>query len=316
MVQTFDMRTRRNLGNHAAKIGVQRGLPFDHRSQHLRRIAAPMPHNSRRRVVATRLDAQKGKCVCHGPPLIAACFAGNISAMARQSHPTVLLTRPLAASQRFAQALDGNFVISPLMEPEFLTPQIPATNFAALVFTSETGVAAAIRLGIQPNAPAYCVGKRTAQTARRAGWDAISADGDASDLLALIIAQNPGGPLLLIRPEDAAADLQGSLLLAGIETIAAIVYRQKPAALTLQATELLQQPHPILLPLFSPRSARLFGNEYRRISGIAPLLVAAISPAVIAELDFPVQDSQVAERPDAAAMRQAMTEVTQRSLGA
>lgn len=236
--------------------------------------------------------------------------------MARQSHPTVLLTRPLAASQRFAQTLAQGAVISPLMEPEFLSPQIPATDFAALVFTSETGVAAATRLGIRPNVPAYCVGQRTAQTASRAGWTAVSADGDAADLLALILTENPGGPLLVIRPEDAATDLQNKLLLAGIETFSAIAYRQKPAALTLQATQLLQAPHPVLLPLFSPRSARLFGIEYRRISGIAPLLVAAISPAVIAELDFPVQDAQVAERPDAAAMRQAMTEVTQRSLGA
>ncbi|MDZ4312232.1 MAG: uroporphyrinogen-III synthase, partial [Cypionkella sp.] len=65
--------------------------------------------------------------------------------MARQSHPTILLTRPDAQSQRFARQI-GGAVISPLMRPEFLTPPLPAGDFAAVVLTSETGAAAAGRI--------------------------------------------------------------------------------------------------------------------------------------------------------------------------
>jgi uroporphyrinogen-III synthase len=236
--------------------------------------------------------------------------------MVRQSQHAVLLTRPLAASQRFAQGLQSRVVISPLMQAEFLVPAIPDRVFAGVVFTAETGVEAAQYLKLSHALPAYCVGKRTAEAAQAAGWQALSANGDVGALAALISAQKPEGTLLILRPEHVAGDLGAELLSAGIETVSLTAYRQRALPLTSEAAALLHGSDPVFVPLFSPRSARLFAAEYRRIAAVAPIFVAAMSAAVIAELDIPAQDSEVAERPDAASMRQALAEIMRRWLGA
>jgi uroporphyrinogen-III synthase len=235
--------------------------------------------------------------------------------MARQSHPTYLLTRQASSSARFAQGLSGQVVISPLMEPEFLTPDLPPQDFSAVVFSSETGVAAALAMGVTLPLRAYCVGKRTATVARAAGFEAISADGDVTALTSLVLAQESTGPILIVRPEIVAGDVQQQLQTAGLQTQAVIAYRQRALPLTPEAERLLKLDTPVFLPLFSPRSARLFSGEFRRILGVAPLFVVAISPAVIAELDIPAQDVLVADRPDAEAMHGALADLTRRWLG-
>lgn len=235
--------------------------------------------------------------------------------MVRQSQASFLLTRPLAQSLRFARGLHGDVVISPLMEPEFLRPEIAQKPYAAMIFTSETGVMAAAGLGVSLPKRAYCVGKRTALAAQSQGWRAISADGNAADLGDLILAQNMPGPLLLLQAEEAAKSLYDTLISAGLETVLAQVYRQRALPLTPQAVALLQGKSPVIVPLFSPRSAAIFCAEYRRISANAPVFVAAISPAVLAELDIPAQGVAVAQHPDAGSLQQALAQVTQQALG-
>lgn len=237
--------------------------------------------------------------------------------MVRQSHPTILLTRPLAQSRRFADQV-GGAVISPLMLPEFLDPALPAGDFTALILTSETGAEAARRIsatGAALPVLAYCVGRRTALAAQAAGFQTLSADGDANALLALITARQPTGRLLLLRPEDTAGDLASSLILAGIETVSVTVYRQKPQRLNAEAIALLQDDTPVILPVFSPRSARLLAAEIRRIHGRAPLWLAALSPAVAQAFDLPASLIQIAVRPEASAMLDAVTALRQRGIG-
>ncbi len=237
--------------------------------------------------------------------------------MVRQSQANFLLTRPLAQSQRFAQGLPGRVVISPLMQPEFLTPQIPLRKWQAVVFSSETGVEAGGRLrdlGTRLPDRAFCIGERTTMAAQAAGWDAHSAQGDVQALAALILAQTIEGPILILRPEDIAGNLEQTLISAGIETISAVVYRQKPLSLTAEAVKLLHGQTPVVVPLFSPRSARIFAQECRRIALNAPLYIAAMSAAVVAQLDIQVQGVRVATAPNSTAMRLAVGEVTQQAL--
>jgi uroporphyrinogen-III synthase len=234
--------------------------------------------------------------------------------MLRQSHPTYLLTRPAQASARFARDLVGRVVISPLMEPEFLSPEIPKLAFSAVVFTSETGVKAAQTMGVKLPSRAYCVGKRTSAAALALGCEAVSADGDVEALADVVMAGESKGPILIFRPETVAGNLQKRLQDAGLEVNAVVAYRQRSLPLTLEAMQLLTADKPVFLPLFSPRSAKLFCGEFRRIGGLAPLFIAAISPAVIAELDIPAQDVQVADRPNAEAMLRALAEMKSRGL--
>jgi uroporphyrinogen-III synthase len=237
--------------------------------------------------------------------------------MVRQStgNPVpVLLTRPLAQSQEFAAALADRFddalhpVISPLMEVELLTPDLPPEDFVGVIFTSATGVEASVPFAGRLPTLAYCVGARTAKVARAAGFTAISADGNADALVDLIIARPPGGRLLHLRGEETRGEVAERLTTAGIGTVSMIVYRQRPLPLTGKALELLANTGVVIVPLFSPRSAAL-------MSGLVPVdhradvYVAAMSRAVADAVRFRNGRLIVAARPDAAAMLDALAKL-------
>ena len=230
--------------------------------------------------------------------------------MATQS--AILLTRPAAQSQRFADALrarvpDVVVVISPLIVPAFLTPDLPSRDWTGVIFSSETAVQAARRIaadGLALPKHAFCVGAQTARIAREAGFEALSAEGDAQALLALIRAQSTAGPLLYLCGREARFDLAKALSDGGIETVSAVVYAQNIQPLTAEATDLLQQDTPVLAPVFSPRTGTILAQELARIGARARVHVGAISQAAGAA--FPPQDVTTALHTDAPAMLQAV----------
>lgn len=216
----------------------------------------------------------------------------------------VILTRPAEQSARFAQMLAERFgdalqiITSPLMAPVFLSADLSGSAAQALILTSETGAKAA---GGLPGLPrqAWCVGDRTAEAARAAGFAAQSAGGDADALVATLLSARPTGPLLHLRGQDSRGDVAHRLTRAGLPTAEAVVYAQQEQPLTAPAAQLLRGPDPVLVPLFSPRSAKLFAGT----RPLAPVLVAAFSPAVAQALgDLVPAHLSIATRPDAAAM--------------
>lgn len=226
--------------------------------------------------------------------------------MAPQSRALpVLLTRPAAQGDRFAAMLRERFgdavdiVTSPLLEPVFLAPDIPKRDHAAVILTSETGVEAARRLMDGHTLPrsALCVGDRTAQAARAAGFQARSASGDADALLAMILADPPDGPLLYLHGRETRGDLVARLAAAGLHADAVTVYAQEPRPLTAEARTLLDGAGSVIVPLFSPRTAQLFAATAPHRAAVR---VAALSPSVAAALgNVPVAECVVSSRPDA-----------------
>lgn len=241
---------------------------------------------------------------------------GNTLVMARQSRlpvtPPILLTRPAAQSQRFAAALEAQsgplrMIISPLMAPVFLSPPLPARSFDALILTSETAVEAARRISAAGETlpkRAFCVGDQTALAARKAGFSAISAQGDANDLKELIAQACPIGALLHLRGTEVATDFAEVLTNRGTETFSAVAYSQKSQPLSDEARNALFSAGPVIIPLFSPRSARLL-VQAMPVDATAELWIGAISPAVAAAATalspFRVL---VAKRPDGVAMQE------------
>ena len=222
--------------------------------------------------------------------------------------PVILLTRPAAQSARFARALLAQFpdlsvVISPLLVPRFLSPQVPDRNWTALILASETAVEAAQRIaaeGTKLPARAFCVGNQTASAAGAAGFDPMSADGDTTALLTLITEHSPRGPLLHLHGREVRGDLAEGLEKAGIMAVSLIAYAQDLHPLSAEAEALLQSPGPVLAPVFSPRSADALAQECRRINARAPMTIIAISPA--AATAFGMGDTTSAAHPDAASM--------------
>ena len=249
-------------------------------------------------------------------PLPQYLTAGNTNPMFVQSRsPTILITRPEAQSQRFASQIRErcgpvSMVISPLMAPEYFIPHLPDKTFSAIAFTSETAVESARRIsaaGVALPSRAYCVGRHTADAARAAGFASHSADGDVDNLFDLIRASRLTGSLLYFRGNDSVGDLKNTLNLAGIETYSVTTYRQKSLAFNLHAKQILTANSPVIVPLFSPRSAQLFLSELRRVDATSLLWVAALSANVAATfVAQPIDRLQIAVDPNGKAMLDAV----------
>ena len=223
---------------------------------------------------------------------------------------TVLLTRPVAQSRRFAEQIRDRLgpgvrvVIAPLMriEPRGPLPELAPGDVP--VFTSESGAEAFAALGGRCAGPAYAVGGRTAAVARRLGFAPVTeGPGDGAGLAGRIAADAPkgGGVLWHLHGTHVAGDVTAMLQAQGIRAREAAIYDQVAMPLGAEAAALLAGDRPVLVPVFSPRTARLLAGD---LAGArAPLGLAAISPAVAAEL--PVQSAgkvAVAARAEAAAV--------------
>lgn len=221
--------------------------------------------------------------------------------------PTILVTRPDPDAEATAKALTKitglTAVISPLIEVTTTGPLPDLTRIRQLIFTSRNAVRAYRDLN-GPSLPAICVGEATAQDARAAGMDARSLGGDAEALIRALIREKPEGPLLHLRGETIRTDLTRPLGNAGIETRQTVIYRQTLKDLTDDARALLADRRPVIVPLYSPRTAaRLAETTQPR----APLYIVAMSEAVArAAAPLTARDTIIAEAPDAPAMIRAV----------
>ncbi len=204
----------------------------------------------------------------------------------------LLLTRPEADSRRFAAMLpEFRAVISPILRIEPVAHDAARLHAArGLVFTSAHAVASA---GPGHGRLALCVGGRTAQVAREAGFTTREGNGFAESLLPLIEAVE----MPLIHPH-------GRHLARELPVEGMVVYDQIAQPLNADARALLAGETPVLLPLFSPRSARLLAAQTGE--SCAELWIVAISPAAAAAWSGPCSGQITAASPTADAMAAAI----------
>lgn len=212
--------------------------------------------------------------------------------MSSTTQPALLLTRPLEDSRRFAAMLPGwRAVISPILRIVAVDHDGAALHRApGLVFTSAHAVPAA---GPGRGRLALCVGGHTAHVARQAGFDVRTGNGFAEGLLPLI----DDARVPLVHPH-------GRHLARRLPVPGMVVYDQEALPLNDDARRLLAGTAPVILPLFSPRSARLAAAAAR--DARAPLWPVAISRAALDAWDAPAAICRVADSPDAEAMADAI----------
>lgn len=215
--------------------------------------------------------------------------------------PVVLITRPLAAARRFAAQIEPlglASVIAPLMRIVPVAHDRAAVAAArGLVLTSENAVPHA---GQGRGRPAICVGPRTAAAARAAGFAVREGPGDAAGMMPMLSDLGPGW-----------LHLRGVRVAAELPVPAVVVYDQETLPLSAEAAALLDGAGPVILPLFSPRSAALAAAA--TLGARAPLWIVPISAAAAAAWDRarpprtpPPAQSLTAARPDGPAMRDAV----------
>ncbi len=225
--------------------------------------------------------------------------------------PVILLTRPEVSSRNMITALAPSlgdrvtWCVSPLMDIE-LRPQLPdLSGIRTLIFTSRNAIDAYVAAGGPRGLPCYTVGDATARIAHEAGLPAISAAGDADALVARILADHDHGRMLHLRGEHARGDVAARLRESGRAASEEVVYAQRPRPLTAEAQAVLAGDTPVILPLFSPRSAALLGGG----PIAAPVYVVGMSKAIIQELQLECVYCHVTERPDNVSMSAALVEI-------
>ena len=227
--------------------------------------------------------------------------------------PLILITRPHAAATEFASQLksaqpDIKVAIHPLQEIEFVAkPHLIDAHFAAYVFTSTNAVDAALKWQLPPR-PCFVVGPKTAEAAQAISNDIHNAQGTADDLLQSLFAIDIKGPVLYVRGAHVSTDLKGRAEARGIEIHEKIGYIQqdiKPSADLL--ADLARGGNPVILPLFSARSAKLVLRAARpekhwHVIAMSRKVASLIDPKTVKNLN-------VAIRPDGPSMQSAVLQV-------
>ncbi len=216
---------------------------------------------------------------------------------------TLLLIRPEAQSRQLQRSLAARglrppTVISPVME--IMRQDITLPAGADLVLTSQNAVAA-VPAG---RWRAWCVGDRTAAAASAAGLEAVSAGGDVEALLARLEEARPGA-LIHVRGAHATGDVVARLKAAGHVANEVVAYDQSSVPLTAEAAALLGGTGAVVLPLYSPRSARLVAEHNGPWR--SKTHAVAISEAAAMSFTRPAHLT-VADAPSGEAMEQAIAE--------
>ncbi|MEM8731191.1 MAG: uroporphyrinogen-III synthase [Pseudomonadota bacterium] len=220
------------------------------------------------------------------------------------------MTRPRAASQALAARLDLarlcpdlELVISPVLRVERRQAEIPDAP-AGLIFSSVNGVMQAAAGDLSRSLPVYTVGETTAQAARDAGWSAETLGRTADELVARLPDRAPATPLLHLHGVETRGDIARRLSEAGLPTESRVIYAQVPEPLSRAAHSALSGSCPVILPIFSPFSARalLQGQIFA-----APLHVIALSDAVAEAFhDIDMHSLHVCDNPTREAMETAL----------
>ena len=228
-------------------------------------------------------------------------------------HPQIdlLLTRPRVSSIAFVDALSLDTrklvrsIVSPLIE---ISPLFPTYEIIGpVIFSSVNGVR---------NAPegegqvAYCVGAMTTQSARAAGWDAFHMGDNAAELIANVSKKNTSTPLLHLSGKHTRGAISENLTRAGFQVQHFAVYDQKKKMLNNEATDALNSKFPLLLPLFSPRTAHIFAQQHQGSTDLEIIAFSAEVADQVKQLKF--KSLTVLDRPTRTKMQEAVQNVAAR----
>jgi uroporphyrinogen-III synthase len=227
--------------------------------------------------------------------------------------PTLLLTRPRPSAENFVKAADwaGDVVISPLIEV-VLRPIAPPAPGEGVIFTSQHGVRAVAAVTEARDAPVWCVGPGTFAAAQAAGFAMLrQGGGTAEALISELVTTPPDCPLVHVHGAHVVTDLAGRLTDAGLRARGVVGYDQFERPLNDAARQcLLRQGH-VVVPVFSPRSAKLLARAWRELAApLAQLHAVAISEAAAQELGrVPLASLTNAPSPDLPGMLLALARV-------
>ncbi|WP_215943277.1 uroporphyrinogen-III synthase [Pacificibacter marinus] len=192
-----------------------------------------------------------------------------------------LISRPMEDAKALKRALllmnpSIKIILAPALEIVPIAYDLKTDVFDAIILTSKHAVPAAAK--ITSMTPILCVGDTTAQTARTFGLRAVSAAGNAKDLIELVQASG-ATKVLYLRGAHVQADMEFELSLAGIETKSVVVYRQDSCEFSHEIQQSLLAATDLLVPVYSARSARIVSENLNGFAGDITLIAISETAA-------------------------------------
>ena len=185
--------------------------------------------------------------------------------------PTILVTRPQKQANMLADLLRQmgyNCVISSLLTlAPTHTPMPSSPPPEAVMITSSNVFDFAPNLSSLTSLPCFCVGKRTAESARLAGFNNVYYTSSDGQVLAALISETlpASAHIMHIAARDIASAGQHALLESGYNVTIWPVYQADTAnILTTEAQALINNGAIDAVMLFSARTAETFGQLLRR----------------------------------------------------
>ena len=230
-----------------------------------------------------------------------------------QENAILLLTRPLDGNERFCLKIKNllykcEILDSPIQKIEFLPGLNKVNKNAVLIFTSANGLRAAKKHNLI-NKKCFVVGANTKKIAVSFGYDVLGFSKDQENLLKLIKSKKPTESMVHIRGKHTVGNLCDALKRNQFSCLDIIGYNQEPLKIKKQNLQKIHSGRPVILPIFSSRSAELLQSNL----DLTGFNVIAISEAV-AKIVTGVELGElvVSKKPDLNSMQEATLAILRR----
>ena len=248
------------------------------------------------------------------------CIAGSIGVAFQhmtnnpdQENVILLLTRPLGGNERFCLKIKHllyscEILDNPIQRIDFLPSLSKVNKNSVLIFTSANGLRAAKKHNLI-NKKCFVVGANTKKIAVSFGYDVLGYSKDQENLLKLIKSKKPTESMVHIRGKHTVGNLCDALKRNQFSCLDIIGYNQEPLKIKKQNLQKIHSGRPVILPIFSSRSAELLQSNL----DLTGFNVIAISEAV-AKIVTGVELGElvISKKPDLNSMQEATLAILRR----
>ena len=248
------------------------------------------------------------------------CIAGSIGVAFQhmtnnpdQENVILLLTRPLGGNERFCLKIKHllyscEILDNPIQKIDFLPSLSKVNKNSVLIFTSANGLRAAKKHNLI-NKKCFVVGENTKKIAISFGYDVLGFSKDQENLLKLIKSKKPTESMVHIRGKHTVGNLCDALKRNQFSCLDIIGYNQEPLKIKKQNLQKIHSGRPVILPIFSSRSAELLQSNL----DLTGFNVIAISEAV-AKIVTGVELGElvISKKPDLSSMQEATLAILRR----
>ena len=230
-----------------------------------------------------------------------------------QENVILLLTRPLGGNERFCLKIKHllyscEILDNPIQKIDFLPSLGKVNKNSVLIFTSANGLRAAKKHNLV-NKKCFVVGANTKKIAVSFGYDVLGFSKDQENLLKLIKSKKPTESMVHIRGKHTVGNLCDALKRNQFSCLDIIGYNQEPLKIKKQNLQKIYSGRPVILPIFSSRSAELLQSKL----DLTGFNVIAISEAV-AKIITGVELGElvISKKPDLKSMQEATLAILRR----